>query len=110
MRLHIITFLLLFAFTASLHAQNSLTISGRIIDKEKKAIEFASISLSNNATKKIVGTTASADGTFLLKAAKGEYTLEVSMIGYDKYTLALNLQEDSPLGDILLAESHGRLK
>ena len=32
------------------------------------------------------------------------------MIGYDKYTLALNLQEDSPLGDILLAESHGRLK
>lgn len=45
MRLHIITFLLLFAFTASLHAQNSLTISGRIIDKEKKAIEFASISL-----------------------------------------------------------------
>ena len=110
MRLHIITFLLLFAFTASLHAQNSLTISGRIVDKEKKAIEFASISLSNNATKKIVGTTASADGTFLLKAAKGEYTLEVSMIGYDKYTLALNLQEDSPLGDILLAESHGRLK
>ena len=110
MRLHIITFLLLFAFTASLHAQNSLTISGRIIDKEKKAIEFASISLSNNATKKIVGTTASADGTFLLKAAKGKYILEVSMIGYDKYTLALNLQEDSPLGDILLAESHGRLK
>ena len=73
MRLHIITFLLLFAFTASLHAQNSLTISGRIVDKEKKAIEFASISLSNNATKKIVGTTASADGTFLLKAAKGKY-------------------------------------
>lgn len=47
MRLHIITFLLLFAFTESLHAQNSLTISGRIVDKEKKAIEFASISLSN---------------------------------------------------------------
>lgn len=88
----------------SISAQNLYRITGKVIDKEGKAVEFASVVLSDNVTKKLSGTTTGVDGTFTINAKEGVYTFEVSLLGYEKYTLIITADKNINLGDIVLKE------
>ncbi len=102
--------LLLLCCIGTSYSQGLYEISGKVLDKDKKALEFASVVLSDNETKKLIGTTTSEDGFFTLKAKEGVYTFEISMIGYRKYTITLNVDKDINLKVIILEEDISLLK
>lgn len=98
------TIILMLCCVGSISAQNLYRITGKVIDKEGKAVEFASVVLSDNITKKLSGTTTDIDGTFAVNAKEGVYTFEVSLLGYEKYTLIITADKNINLGDIVLKE------
>jgi len=72
--------------THLLYAETSGTIKGRVTDSKNNPVEFATASLVNSTTKKLVkGEICNAKGEFLIDKIKpGEYILAVSMIGFAK--------------------------
>ncbi len=104
------TLFLLFFCVGGISAQNLYKITGKVIDKDKNAVEFASVVLSDNATKKLTGTATDINGVFALNAKAGLYTLEVSLIGYEKYTLNITVDKDINLNELILKEDVSTLK
>lgn len=102
--------ILLICCLTGLSAQNTYRITGRVIDKENKAIEFASVVVSDNSNGKMTGTASDSTGWFSLALAEGEYTLEISMIGYVKHVLKLNADTNIALEDITLQDDVNMLK
>jgi len=72
--------------THLLYAETSGTIKGRVTDSKNNPVEFATASLVNSTTKKLVkGEICNAKGEFLIDKIKpGEYILAVSMVGFGK--------------------------
>ena len=105
-----LSLLLLLCCIGNISAQNFHRVTGRVIGTDSKAIEFAAVVLSNKETKKLTGTTTKENGSFILNAKEASYTLEVSLLGYEKYALDLNLDRDIDLGDIVLKENLNNLK
>lgn len=104
------TIILLLCCIGGVSAQNLFKVTGKVIDKESKAVEFASAVLSNNNTKKLIGTTTGEDGSFSINAKDGVYILEISLVGYEKYTLNLTVDRDINVGEIVLNEDVSTLK
>ena len=109
MRVYFTIILLLYCI-GGVSAQNLFKVTGKVIDKENKAVEFASAVLSNNNTKKLIGTTTGEDGSFSINAKDGVYILEISLVGYEKYTLNLTVDRDINVGEIVLNEDVSTLK
>lgn len=82
-------FLLFVVCSFVLKAQDStkVTLSGSIKDSETGEALIGATVLAKTG----VGATADLDGNFTLKLAKGEYIIEVSMLGYRKYTQKMKL-------------------
>lgn len=104
------TLLLVLCCVGSISAQNLYRITGKVVDKENRAVEFASVVLSDNATKKLTGTSTEIDGAFAINVKEGVYTFEVSLLGYEKYTLNLAVDKNINLGDIVLKEDVNTLE
>lgn len=82
-------FFLLFASFVTINAQDStrVTLSGSIKDSETGEPLIGATVLAKIG----VGTTADLDGNFSLKLSKGEYVIEISMLGYRKYVQKMKL-------------------
>lgn len=65
-------------------------IEGRVVDGNGEAVAFASIYIKGTAR----GTTADANGNYLLKVVAGDMTLCASMLGYEEQSLAISVDED----------------
>lgn len=105
-------FLLLLIYTGTISAQGSYMVFGKVFDENHNPIEFASVVLLDKATNKQVdGTTTKADGSFyFIKAKSGKYTIEVSIIGYEKYTYDFTIENNIKFNDIILKEDITTLK
>lgn len=104
------TIILLLCSIGNIEAQGLYRLTGKVVDKENKAVEFAAVVLSNKESQKLTGTTTASDGTFALNAKEGTYMFEVSLIGYEKYTLDLAVDKSINLGSIVLKEDIASLK
>ena len=105
---------LLFGQLTTIWAQGK--IQGRLIDKQKQAIEFATIILENkkDSTQKL-GTSTTESGNFLLENIPfGNYKFKASFVGYkDKIIDSLNLSEIQPeinLKEFVLQEDAEEIK
>lgn len=76
-------------------AQDSskVTLSGSIKDSETGEALIGATVLAKIG----VGTTADLDGNFNLKLPKGEYTIEVSMLGYGKFVQKIKLYSNKKI-------------
>lgn len=110
MREYLLFILIILCSFVNSHAQDLYKISGRVLDKDQKALEFAAAVLSDSQTKKLIGTTTSKDGSFTLNAKEGIYSFEVSLIGYQKYTTTLKVDKDINFEVIVLEEDISLLK
>jgi len=97
---------LLFLFiTFQCFAQH--TVSGRIINKDdKKPVPNAVVFINNSA---ITGTTDSA-GRFQLNLPIGQYTLVVTIVGFESYKTPLTVKGKIVLNDIALTPKVGEIK
>lgn len=77
--------------TAVFFAQNKepekLKITGNVkCEQTLQALEFASaVLVPSDNTKDLTGSVSDDKGHFEIIASPGKYTLEISMIGYEKY-------------------------
>ena len=99
----------IFLFAAMLCAAmtataNDAKISGRIKDANDKSAIIGATVLLMQDTMQIAGTTTDNSGKFTLNAENGDYILELSYIGYETIRMALTVNDNSHIGDILMQE------
>lgn len=81
---HSILFIFLLFVTTTSFAQNTTTITGKIVETNNGGpIEFATVLVGDPTNQKpIVGTTTLQDGSFTLETTASEFYIEVSFIGF----------------------------
>ena len=84
---------------------NNAKISGRIKDANDKSAIIGATVLLMQDTVQIAGTTTDNSGKFTIDAGNGDYILELSYIGYETIRMALTLNDNTHIGDILMQES-----
>ncbi len=100
---HSIFFAVLFC-SAITAAANNAKISGRIKDANDKSSIIGATVLLMQDTAQIAGTTTDNNGKFSLDADTGNYILELSYIGYETIRMALTVNDNTHIGDILMQE------
>ncbi len=84
---------------------NNAKISGRIKDANDKSAIIGATVLLMQDTVQIAGTTTDNSGKFTIDAGNGDYILELSYIGYETIRMALTINDNTHIGDILMQES-----
>ena len=80
-------------------------ISGRVVDDDDTSpLIGATVVLSDDSGKQVMGVTTDTDGRFELKEVMtGNYTLQCSYVGYDTFIMVLKqLERNTDLGEIRL--------
>ena len=88
---------------------NNAKISGRIKDANDKSAVIGATVLLMQDTVQIAGTTTDNNGKFTLTAENGDYILELSYIGYETIRMALTVNDNTHIGDILMQEGATKL-
>ena len=83
---------------------NDTKISGRIKDANDKSAVIGATVLLLQDTVQIAGTTTDNNGKFTLNTSSGDYILELSYIGYETIRMALTVNDNTLIGDILMQE------
>jgi hypothetical protein len=83
---------------------NNAKISGRIKDANDKSAIIGATVLLMQDTVQIAGTTTDNSDKFTIDAGNGDYILELSYIGYETIRMALTVNENTHIGDILMQE------
>ena len=84
------------------YAQNK--VNGTVIDRtDNSKLIGVNVTLSNDSGQ-VAGTTTDNNGKFTLNAGNGDYILELSYIGYETIRMALTVNENTHIGDILMQE------
>ena len=83
---------------------NNAKISGRIKDANDKSAIIGATVLLMQDTVQIAGTTTDNSGKFTIDAENGDYILELSYIGYETIRMALTVNDNTHIGDILMQE------
>ncbi len=79
--------------------------TGRVIDTEGKAIEYATVVVFDG-TKQVAGMATDSEGRFSLAVQAGDYTLTVQYLGYETHTSEITIPTaGNNLGDIVLKPS-----
>lgn len=98
---------------ATANAQNSGTVSGKIIEKSNKApISYATVSIKENG-KVVSGVNTDDNGDFTIKnLALKSYTIEIQYIGFRKYIGSVILSENKKTAtvNVSLEEEATQLK
>lgn len=72
--------------------QNTVTVSGQLIDENKNPLAYSNVMLEN--TNK--GDVTDENGNFKIQNVKfGEYTLRISSVGYETTTQNISVSEDN---------------
>ena len=95
-------FLAVLLCSAITAAANDAKISGHIKDANDKSSIIGATVLLIQDTAQIAGTTTDNNGKFTLNADTGNYILELSYIGYETIRMALTVNGDTHIGDILM--------
>lgn len=94
--------------------QTGYEIRGRIVSINRKAVEFATVSVRKEAnTQKILTAQADTGGYFkLVVQEKGDYLVSISAVGMDSISVALTLADKIivQLPDIVLSANTTQLK
>lgn len=77
------------------------TISGKVVD-ETDVIPFANISITDDNNKIVTGSTTDENGLFSIEVALSTYNIEISYMGYNKFTKKITAKNDINLGTITL--------
>ncbi len=103
----IFLFLILVGSSAAMAQKIKGTIKGTVNDGANQSIENVSVSLKNTH----LGTTTDNDGDFVLLAPAGNYTLVISMMGYQKKEMPIVVKagQITEVDDVVLMPLSGSL-
>lgn len=84
-------------------------VSGRVVDQEGKAVEYATVVLLEE-DRQVAGMATDAEGHFQLEVPPGKYTLQIQYLGFDPVKQQVDIGAQSDLGDIVLRSSPTRIE
>ncbi|WP_166386760.1 TonB-dependent receptor [Polaribacter sp. 11A2H] len=87
-----ITFFL-FLFAGIFANAQSLTLKGKVVDEHNESLPGATILVKENNK----GTSTDFDGKFQLNLLKGDYTIQVSFIGYNTVSKEIHLDKNNEI-------------
>lgn len=93
--------LILILSVSGMNAQNTYSITGKVQD-DKEALVGVNVVLKVN--QKIFGVSTDVNGAYKIQVPKGKYNLEISYIGYTKYTAQVEVDGNVTLPIVTLHE------
>jgi len=97
------TLLFICSLLVSLHSfSQQFTISGKITDENNKAIPFASVYIKNTTR----GTSANADGEYILQLKSGTYEVQYKAVGYKQESRNVYLTANQVVNITLTTETY----
>lgn len=104
-------FFTLLATFCVLQINAQFTLQATITDEQNQTIPFANVVLLDNNQSIYKGTTTNDNGNFTIEnIAKGNYTLNISFIGYKTLEQALTINSDTNLNTLILKTSNENLE
>lgn len=96
-------------------AQQKVNVSGKIVDQQKNAVPYASVTFSNKANKLFSDATLTDDqGNYQLALAPGNYDITIDAIDFKKSTLNKQISAGGSLGNFTIdsesSATNGRTK
>ncbi|WP_457288693.1 TonB-dependent receptor domain-containing protein [Pedobacter sp. UYP24] len=115
MRKIILVFLTLLPFFIQAQTNTTVTLSGLVKDIHKSSLPYANVAIKTQKDSVfVVGTLTDNEGRFSIPAIKsGNYTLQISMVGFETFKQAITIGSLSPfldLGIVRLKEDAQLLK
>ena len=100
----ILLIVILASAVSQLPAARLYPSTGRVVDEQGNAVEYATVVLLKGS-EQVAGRTTDARGRFELKAAPGNYTLQIQFLGFDPIKKAVRVELDNDLGDFVMRAS-----
>ena len=85
------------------------TVSGKLLNQNKKPIEFAEVLLTTTTNKIISNQLSTENGSFSFSVSNGIYVLKVNQANYGIYTSTVEVSSDIDLGEIIITEKVNEL-
>lgn len=92
----------------AVNVQAQIKVRGVVKTEKGQPIEFASVKLVHSS-KKVFGGITHEDGGYTVTCPTGSATLTISMIGYEKEEIRLDLKGDTYVGETTLKEKAKKL-
>src|SRR5690606_25156412 len=107
MRTNIFLIFFLIIACSSAYAQQSFTLSGKVVDENNAAVPFANAALYNSTDSTLVTGAVSDDGGgFSIQTKEGRYYLMVTFLSYEEAIVPnINLNRDIQLQPVVLKAS-----
>ena len=87
------------------------TLSGRVLDNEKAALAYVTVTAQNQAdTTQIHGGISNEAGKFQIKLPEGKYRLSYRFVGYKKQERLVSVNGDLVIPDIIMEEDVHQMK
>ena len=100
----ILLIVMLASAASQLSAARLFPATGRVVDEQGNAVEYATVVLLKG-TEQVAGRTTDAQGRFELKTAPGNYTLQIQFLGFDPIKKAVRMELDNDLGNFVMRSS-----
>ena len=94
--------------TAGSLAAQRYSLGGRVTNSAEQPIPYATVVVLQDNTQ-VTGTTTNSEGRFTLSAESGDYTLNITYVGYKSVQLPISLTENTTLADIILEEDSEKI-
>ena len=94
--------------TAGSLAAQRYSLGGRVTDSAEQPIPYATVVVLQNDIQ-VAGTTTNSEGRFTLSAEGGDYTLNITYIGYKSAQHPVSLTKNTTLADIVLEEDSEKI-
>jgi iron complex outermembrane receptor protein len=91
----------LFLFASILANAQTFTLKGKVVDENNESLPGATILVKESTN----GTSTDFDGKFQLNLIKGDYTIQVSFIGYKTVSKEISLTKNDEIEFVLLPNS-----
>ena len=91
----------LFLFVSMLTNAQTFTLNGKVVDQNKEPLPGATV-LVKEVNK---GTSTDFEGTFRVNFPKGNYTIQISFIGYQTISKEISLTKNDTIEFVLSANS-----
>lgn len=75
--------------------------TGRVVDEQGAAVEYATVVLLKG-TEQVAGMATDSEGRFRLEVPTGDYTLSIQYLGYDPLKQMVHVEQENDLGDFVM--------
>lgn len=99
-KLFLITLCMAMCCTYSVVFSQTYSVKGSVIDQNKKAVQFADVTLLKNDSIRAYQTITDSLGHYSLQAEKGNYLLNIKQFGKNSFSQAIEIDRDETFAPI----------